>query len=320
VTAAGESTRGRFVAPAGIRRLRAVRPDDFRCVARDPAMPVAARCDRRSFAVPAILGLLTLLVVLTAVPGWQAARAQEPGETEAAPEAPKAPPNLFTHIVKSAGPVFGPLLLLMSLGLVALIVILAMDLRMATSIPPDFVEEFTDTVNKRKFKEAFDLARNDNSFLGRVLTAGMGRLQYGIEDAREVVFNTVEATRASKDQLITYLATIGTLGPMIGLVGTVVGMIMSFMVLSRGGSPNAADLANGISHALVLTLLGVALSVPAIFCHALFRNRLNRIAMDAATIADDLLTQMYHNSRRPAPAATTANASAPTAPAAKPAT
>jgi biopolymer transport protein ExbB len=206
----------------------------------------------------------------------------------------------------------------MSLGLVALIVILAMDLRMATSIPPDFVEEFTDTVNKRKFKEAFDLARNDNSFLGRVLTAGMGRLQYGIEDAREVVFNTVEATRASKDQLITYLATIGTLGPMIGLVGTVVGMIMSFMVLSRGGSPNAADLANGISHALVLTLLGVALSVPAIFCHALFRNRLNRIAMDAATIADDLLTQMYHNSRRPAPVAT-ANASAP-APAAKPAT
>ena len=67
-----------------------------------------------------------------------------------------------------------------------------------------------------------------------------------------------------------------------------------------GKTPNAQKLADAISHALVITLLGIALAVPAIFCHAFFKNRLTRMSMDAANIADDLLTQMYHNSKRPA--------------------
>jgi biopolymer transport protein ExbB len=218
-------------------------------------------------------------------------------------DAGQAQPRLFTHILRSAGPVFGLILLAVSVALVALIVLLAMDLRSTIAIPPAFVQEFTDTVNKRKFREAFDLARQDNSFLARVLTAGMGRLQYGIEDARETAFHTVESVKASKDQLITYLATIGTLGPMIGLVGTVYGMILAFMELGQQGkTPNPGKLADAISHALVITLLGIGLAVPAIFCHAFFRNRLVRMGMDTANVADDLLTQMYHNSKRPAPA------------------
>jgi biopolymer transport protein ExbB len=202
------------------------------------------------------------------------------------------------HIIKSAGPIFGPMLLAVSIILIALIVILALDLRLGVAVPPYFVEEFTETVNKRRFKEAFDMARGDTSFLARVLTAGMSRLQYGIEDAREAAMNTVESLKASKEQLVTYLATIGTLGPMLGLVGTVFGMIETFMVMGSGKTPNPGELAVGISHALVITLIGIAISIPAIFCHAFFRNRLVRIAMDSANIADDLLTQMYHNSRR----------------------
>jgi biopolymer transport protein ExbB len=227
-----------------------------------------------------------------------------PSEPAAAPTS-EPPPNLFKHIVKSAGWFFGPLLLSVSIGLVALVVLLAMDLRMPMAIPPTFVDQFTDTVNKRRFREAFELARADNSFLARVLTAGMSRLQYGIEDARETALNTVESIKANKEQLITYLATVGSLGPMLGLVGTVYGMILSFMELSQPGkTPNPQRLADGISHALVITLLGIAVAVPAIFCHAFFRNRLIRISMDTANVADDLLTQMYHNSKRPAPATT----------------
>ena len=56
---------------------------------------------------------------------------------------------------------------------------------MSAAIPPGFVDEFTDTVNKRKFKEAFDMARNDPSFLGQVLTAGMSRLSMGWRTPRE---------------------------------------------------------------------------------------------------------------------------------------
>ncbi|MBY0523391.1 MAG: MotA/TolQ/ExbB proton channel family protein [Gemmataceae bacterium] len=249
---------------------------------------------------------LAILFIFVVVPGFSPVYGQEEGgdkgekKADTAAAADGKSPNLFWHIVKSAGIVFGPLLLLVSIGLVALIVLLAMDLRMGVAIPPGFVEEFTDTVNKRRFKEAFDMARNDNSFVARVMTAGMGRLQYGIEDSREAAFNMVESVKASKEQLIAYLATIGTLGPMLGLVGTVFGMILAFMELARPGStPRPDKLADGISHALVVTLLGIGLSVPAIFCHAIFRNRLIRISMDVSNIADDLLTQMYHNSKRP---------------------
>jgi len=270
----------------------------------------------------AVLCLLTVLVAMAIAPRWQRARAADDKDaTPAASTANEKPAktNIVVHILQSAGPVFGGILGLVSVAMVTIVVILAMDLRLGNCIPPFFVEEFTDTVNKRRFKEAFELARNDNSFVGRVLTAGMSRLQYGLEDAREAALNATDSVKASKDQLVTYLATIGTLGPMLGLVGTVFGMIETFMVMGEGGTPNPAELAKGISHALVITLIGIAISVPAIFCHAFFRNRLTRVSMDSANIADDLLTQMYHNSRKP-PAPEPRVATANAVPAAAPAT
>jgi biopolymer transport protein ExbB len=87
---------------------------------------------------------------------------------------------------------------------------------------------------------------------------------------------------------ISYLATIGTLGPMIGLVGTIWGMIQSFQTIATaaGSQPRADQVAEGISTALFITLEGVSLSVPAIFFFALFRNRIAVIAMEATKVAD----------------------------------
>ena len=225
--------------------------------------------------------------------------------------------NLVLFMIKSLGWVFGPLLLAISVAMLALVVLLALDLRMSSAIPPGFVDEFTDTVNKRKFKEAFDMARNDPSFLGQVLTAGMSRLQYGLEDAREAAMNTLESIKSDKEQKNNYNAVIATLGPMLGLVGTVFGMIMSFKVLASGTQPNPTKLAEGISHALSVTLFGVAISCPAIFFNAFYKNRITRVCMDTGHIADDLLTQMYHNSKKapgsPAAPSMTTGATAPTA-------
>lgn len=232
--------------------------------------------------------------LLLTTPG--VAQAQDPASAE------KEKPDLFLHILDSVGPVFGVIFLIVSVLLVTLIVLLAMDVRMGVAVPAAFVEDFTDTVNKRQFKQAYDMCRSDNSYLARVLTAGMTRLQYGIEDAREAAYNMVESIKAGKEQLIAYMATIGTLGPLLGLVGTVWGMILNFMVLATEKTPRPEQLADGISHALVVTLIGIALAVPAIFCHTLFRNRIIRVAMDTGNMADDLLTQMYHNSKKPAAA------------------
>jgi biopolymer transport protein ExbB len=129
----------------------------------------------------------------------------------------------------------------------------------------------------------------------------MGRLQYGIEDAREAMMAMVDSVKAGKDSWISYLGIIGTLGPLLGLVGTVSGMIGAFRKLGEAeGAPNASDLAGEISHALVVTLVGVAIAVPAIFFFTFFKNRLTSISVNVSNLADDLLTQMYHNSKKAA--------------------
>ncbi|MBI3407164.1 MAG: MotA/TolQ/ExbB proton channel family protein [Planctomycetes bacterium] len=240
--------------------------------------------------------LSTVMGTMAVTPAIAVAQEDNQGDTKNALSS-----NIIVHFFESIGWVFGIIFAVISIGAVALIIVLVMDLRMSEAVPTTFIDEFTDMVNKRQFKQAFELCRSDNSFLARVLTAGMARLQYGIDDAREAMFNMVDTVRASKDNLITYLATIGTLGPLLGLVGTVSGMIGAFYTLgSSKDAPNASRLAGDISHALVVTLVGVALAVPAIFFFSFFKNRLTNIAMNASNLADDLLTQMYHNSKRAA--------------------
>lgn len=258
-----------------------------------------------------ILAAGLLMWLLSVNPTW----AQE--AAEAAEGSADGEPSFLIHFLKSIGWTFGAIFIVLSISLVALIALLSLDLRMSVAVPPGFVEQFTDTVNKRKFKEAFEMARTDKSFLARVLTNGMSRLQYGIEDARDAAFNTVAAIKSSKDQLTNYVAVISSLGPYIGLVGTVFGMILSFKELARPGARVEANrLADGISHALVVTMVGIGIAVPGLFFTVFFRNRATKIAMDTENLADDLLTQMYHNSKsrrsprvsppRPLPAAKSA--------------
>ncbi len=268
--------------------------------------------DWRVSVLSFLLGALVLssVAVTIAMTTPAVARAQEENKGEEQPPAdqPKGPVHInpIVHFFVSIGIVFGLLFAAISVGMVALIILLLLDLRLGEAVPTSFVDEFTTMVNKRQFKQAYDLCKGDSSFLARVLTAGMGRLQYGIEDAREAMLGMVDTVRSGKDSWISYLATIGTLGPMLGLVGTVSGMVGAFRKLAETtGAPDATSLAGEISHALVVTLVGVAVSVPAIFFYTFFKNRLTAITTNTTNLADDLLTQMYHNSRKAAPAAAT---------------
>ncbi len=256
------------------------------------------------------LTLFAALVLFFSTPVVSSAQDGEAPAASASADAKASGDNIFIHIIKSVG-IFWLVLLPTSLWLVALVVLLTLDLRGGAAIPTGFVDEFTDIVNKRKFKEAFDMAKADPSFLGRVLTAGMGRLQYGLEDAREAALNTLESIKSDKDQKNNYTAVIATLGPLLGLVGTVFGMIMAFMELATGDA-KPAKLADGISHALSVTLVGVAIAVPAIAMNTFFRNRITQVSLDVSHVADDLLTQMYHNSKKPAVAGAPVAAAAPT--------
>jgi biopolymer transport protein ExbB len=232
--------------------------------------------------------------------------------------AAEAGPGMLVHFLRSVGWVFGSVFVALSVSLVMLIALLAMDLRVGGAIPPAFVEKFTEAVNARKFKEAFELARLDESFLARVLAAGMARLQYGIEDARDAAFNTAAAIKSTKDQMINYVAVISSLGPYVGLVGTVFGMILSFKELARPGARvEPQRLADGISHALVVTMVGIGLAIPGLFFTVYFRNRTTRLTTETENLADDLLTQMYHGTRKAA-VPTAAAAPTETVPSGKP--
>ncbi len=223
-----------------------------------------------------------VLVIATTMLFAGTAFAQEGGTAPA-----KSEGGLFDfvfHFFRSLGIPGMVVLGAISICMVALIVMLLLDLRSGAIIPGGFVEEFTDTVNKRQFKQAFDLARADNSFLGRVLTAGMSRLQYGLEDAREAATNMLDTIKSGKDQLNSYLSVIGTVGPLLGLVGTVYGMIKAFMALNKpDASIDPKALAEGISHALCMTLAGVGLALPAIFFNAFFKTASCMCRWTAAT-------------------------------------
>lgn len=117
---------------------------------------------------------------------------------------------------------------------------------------------------------------------------------------------TAEEIVVTMESRITYLATIGTLGPMIGLVGTVWGMIHSFqkIAFAGGSQPRADQVASGIATALFITLEGVSLSVPAIFFYAYFRTQIATIAMEAAKVADRTISAFWAAAKQPGQATT----------------
>jgi biopolymer transport protein ExbB len=205
----------------------------------------------------------------------------------------EARPSLFWFVTRSLGVVFGPLLLCDFIFWVSLVVLLSSELRVTAAIPAAFVENFTDLVNRRQFKAAFDLARKDSSFLALVLTAGMGRLQYGLEEARLAARTMTRSLQVVKSQLNNYLTILAIISPMLGLVATLCGVTG---VLLNAPQPGI-NLSAAIGQCLVPTVVGIVLTLLATVSYFLCRNQLTRVTMDVDSIADDLLTQMYHNSK-----------------------
>ena len=200
----------------------------------------------------------------------------------------------------------------MSFYLCALVVWMALNYRTSTAIPPGLVHDVQDFLEQAKYNEAYHRLVPDSSFLARVLAAGVRKLPAGLSQAQRACELANESATMEMEHRTTYLATVGTLGPMIGLVGTVYGMIMAFGVIAvEGSSPQANLLARGISTALYATLEGIAISIPAIFFYALFRNRIARLSLEVGMTVEPLLEQFApgvrtvtpSSSASPAPAA-----------------
>ncbi|WP_165070684.1 MotA/TolQ/ExbB proton channel family protein [Paludisphaera rhizosphaerae] len=271
----------------------------------------------RAFAVWLGIGLLTLwLTAVPAVATAQEAPSGAPISTKAT-ESTSTPgqsdegggDESFLRWMFRASGLIGVVIAVMSFYLVALIVWMALNYRTSAAAPRLVVRDIRDLLDQRRFGDAYNRLMNDRSLFARILSAGVQKLPTGVAPARRAMEMANEDATMEMEHRTTYLATVGTLGPMIGLVGTVYGMIKAFRVIAtKGTAPQASLLAEGISTALFATLEGIAISIPAIYFYAFFRNRIARMSLEAEMAAEPLLEQFVPGVK----------AQEPTAPAASP--
>lgn len=180
--------------------------------------------------------------------------------------------------------------LAISFTFVALIVMNVLTMRRQSIVPLQLVEGFEAHLNEKRYQEAYDLAKNDDSFLGHVLSAGLGKLSAGYPQAIEQMQEVGEEETMKLEHRLGYIALIGTISPMVGLLGTVDGMVASFQVIAASTTqPKPSELAQGISMALITTLVGLWLAIPAILLFGIMRNRLARLTLEVGILSEGLM-------------------------------
>jgi biopolymer transport protein ExbB len=251
---------------------------------------------------PVLASILVVLLLLVGGAGRTLAQEAAAPRVSVA----KEPQSFLVWMREASGPI-GVVILLMSFYLIALICWMALEYRRSVAIPDKLTRDLTDLLALKQYNEAYQKVAESPSFLGKVLAAGVRKIPSGPANAQRAMELANDDSTMAMEHRTTYLATVGTLGPMIGLVGTVYGMILSFReIATAGGSPQASKLAEGISTALFATLEGIALSIPAIFFYAIFRNRIARLSLEVALTAETFLEQFPTTARSMHPVAASA--------------
>jgi biopolymer transport protein ExbB len=162
-------------------------------------------------------------------------------------------------------------------------------------LPSQLIESFESHLNAKRYQEAYELAKNDESFLGKVLSAGLAKISSGYPQAIEAMQEVGEEENMRLEHRLSYLALIGTISPMFGLLGTVDGMVQAFADIARSTvTPKPAELAEGIMTALVTTLVGLWLAIPAIIAFNILRNRVARLVLEVGIVSENLMSRFQN--------------------------
>jgi biopolymer transport protein ExbB len=236
--------------------------------------------------------------------------AQQPinGEDTTADQPPaKRPPLTFFQIVFSGGPLgIANMVVLIGLSITALA--LATDnlriVRKASIIPPGLAEHVRDTVSAGEIGQARSACQGQPSFLAAVLLHGLAEIDSGWTDIEKAMEDATAEQAARLYRRIEYLSVIGNIAPMVGLLGTVTGMLLAFkQVADTEGNAGAAQLADGIYQALVTTVVGLIIAIPSLGAFALFRSRVDQLVAEAAYAALHALSPIKQRSAAPSPVA-----------------
>lgn len=178
--------------------------------------------------------------------------------------------------------VFTILLLAGSLVAVAQIVRVMMEIRGAVIAPRHATDRIGELLDNDRAGEVLHFAERDDTFVSRVVRAALEEEARGAAAMREAAELAASAECARWFRKIELLSVIGNLGPLVGLAGTVWGMILAFTSLgAAGGEAGPTDLSLGISKALFHTLLGLVLAIPCLLVFGVYRSIIDRVCTQA---------------------------------------
>lgn len=203
-----------------------------------------------------------------------------------APVAPAGPKMMSLGQLFEAGGTIGYIITGLSFVMVALIVEHLISLRHNALIPPGLADSIHHHLALRHFEEARQQCQFHPSFLAYVLAAGLRETDLGYQSVEKALEDAAVEQSARLYRKIEYLSVIGTIAPMLGLLGTVWGMILAFMEFEQKANPQVSELAPGIYKALVTTLQGLCVAIPALAAFAHFRNRIDQLVADGALTAE----------------------------------
>jgi biopolymer transport protein ExbB len=160
-------------------------------------------------------------------------------------------------------------------------------LRRGRVLPRDFLIEVEDLVMRRKRPEAISLCKRDDSSIAHVIRVGIENYGKKRDVIKEKIEEVGRREAASLERYINVIGTIAGVSPLLGLLGTVSGMIKSFNIISMQGVADPASLAGGISEALITTAAGLVVAIPSFVIYRYLANK-----------ADSLILEMEENSIR----------------------
>jgi biopolymer transport protein ExbB len=250
-------------------------------------------------ARPAFLAAAVAAGVHFAMPPQTAADPATMAATASSAAAGAAPDSFF-EIVFSGGPIgIAIMLALIALSMTALYLIVeqSLALRRPLVLPEPLADQVRQLMLAGRIAEARQACHAQPSLLGHVLHRGLGELDGGWPAVEEALEEALAEHAARLFRRVEYLSVLANLAPMLGLLGTVVGMVLCFReVASTQGNAGAGQLAEGIYQALVTTVAGLMIAIPSLAAFALLRNRVDQFIAEAAALAQQVFAPLK---RRP---------------------
>ena len=160
-----------------------------------------------------------------------------------------------------------------------------------------FLNDVDELIAQRKINEALALSRDSNTPAGRILAAGLERHDEGSERVMKAIENVGLIEMAGLESGLVWLATVSNVAPLLGFLGTVIGMIAAFAAIEAAGEVEATVVASGIKIALITTAAGLAIAIPINIAHNYFVTRVDRLVLDMEESAQKMVDALHDRGR-----------------------